>query len=96
MTPEESSPKLCTSTDLTQQFLLGITFGVLLALIPGFYLSVANLEVKFLYVELLAALVLACGMLTVLLGEKFLQPLILFLKSISPLADFLAPFGFHL
>jgi formate/nitrite transporter FocA (FNT family) len=84
MTPEESSPKRRTLTDLTQQFLLGIACGVLLALIPVFYISVSNLEVKLLYVELLAALVLACGILTVLLGEKFMKPLITFLKSIPP------------
>lgn len=85
MTPEESRPKHRTSTDLTHQFLLGMALGVLFAMIPVFYISVSNLEVKLLYeVGLLAAVVLVCGILAVLLGETFLQPLITFLKSIPP------------
>jgi hypothetical protein len=84
MTTEENNPKRRTSTELPQQFLLGIAFGVLLALIPLTYLSISTLEMKLLYIELMAALVLTCGILAVLLGEKFLQPLITFLKSVPP------------
>ena len=84
MTPEENSPNRRTLTELSQQFLLGIAFGILLALIPLTYLSLSTLEMKPLYVTLMAALVLTCGLLAVLLGEKFLNPLITFLKSIPP------------
>lgn len=84
MAPEENSPKHRTLTELSQQFLLGTAFGVLLALIPLTYLSLSTLEIKSLYVELMAALVLTCGIFAALLGNKFLQPLITFLKSIPP------------
>lgn len=84
MTSEENSPQRRTVTKLSQQFLVGIAFGVLLALIPLTYLSLSTLETKPLYVELMAALVLTCGILAVLFGEKFLQPLIVFLESIPP------------
>ena len=84
MTSEENSPQRRTLTDLSQQFLLGIACGVLLALIPLTYLSLSTLETKPLYVELLAAPVLTCGVLAALFGKTFLQPLIIFLKSIPP------------
>lgn len=84
MTSEENSPQRRTLTDLSQHFLLGIAFGVLLALIPLSYLSLSTLEMKPLYVELLAALVLTCGVLAALFGKTFLQPLIIFLQSIPP------------
>lgn len=84
MTPEEDSPQRRTVTELSQQFLLGTAFGVLLALIPLTYLSLSTLEMKPLYVELLAALVLTCGILAALFGKTFLHPLITFLKSIPP------------
>jgi hypothetical protein len=57
---------------------------VFLALIPLTYLSLSTLKTEPLYVELMAALVLTCGILAALLGDKFLQPLIVFLKSIPP------------
>ncbi|HIK16620.1 MAG TPA: hypothetical protein IGS53_15240 [Leptolyngbyaceae cyanobacterium M33_DOE_097] len=85
MTPEENSPKRRTFTELSQQFLLGIVFGVLLALIPLAYLSISTLEMNLLYVELMAAMVLTCGILAALLGKKFLRPLIAFLESIPPI-----------
>ncbi|HEY9656892.1 MAG TPA: hypothetical protein V6C65_00405 [Allocoleopsis sp.] len=84
MAPEENSPKRRTLTELSQQFLLGTAFGVLLALIPLTYLSLSTLEMEPPYVELMAALVLTCGILATLLGDKFLRPLIVFLKSIPP------------
>ncbi|HEY9640044.1 MAG TPA: hypothetical protein V6C57_06140 [Coleofasciculaceae cyanobacterium] len=84
MAPEENSPKRRTLTELSQQFLLGTAFGMLLALIPLTYLSLSTLKMEPLYVELMASLVLTCGILAALLGEKFLQPLIVFLKSIPP------------
>ncbi|HEY9624585.1 MAG TPA: hypothetical protein V6C78_29795 [Crinalium sp.] len=84
MAPEENSPKRRTLTELSQQFLLGTAFGVFLALIPLTYLSLSTLKMESLYVELMAALVLTCGLLAALLGDKFLQPLIVFLKSIPP------------
>jgi len=46
---------------------------LLLALIPVFYISVSNLEVKLLYIELLAALVLACGILDSTFGENLYE-----------------------
>ncbi|MDX2212283.1 MAG: hypothetical protein SFY66_03230 [Oculatellaceae cyanobacterium bins.114] len=85
MTPEENSPKRRTFTELSQQFFLGIAFGVLLTLIPLTYLSLSTLEMKPLYGEVMAALVLTCGLLAVLLGKKFLQPLIAFLESLPPI-----------
>jgi hypothetical protein len=85
MTCQENSPKRRTLTELTQQFLAGIAFGALFALIPLTYLSLSTLKMKPLYVELLAVLVLTCGILAVLLGKKFLQPLIAFLESIPPI-----------
>ena len=84
MASENNPSRRCTLSELTQQFLLGTAFGVLLALIPLFYLSVSNLEVTSLYLELLAALVVTCGVLAALFGARFLQPLITFLKSIPP------------
>lgn len=84
MAPEENSPKRRTLTELSQQFLLGTAFGMLLTLIPLTYLSLSTLEMEPLYVELMAALVLTCGILATLLGGKFLRPLIVFLKSIPP------------
>lgn len=84
MTSENSTPKRRSLTDLAQQFLMGIAFGLLLALIPLFYISVSTLELKLLYVEVLSALVFSCGRLAVISGEKFLSPLIIFLKSIPP------------
>ncbi|UBF24345.1 hypothetical protein K9N68_21900 [Kovacikia minuta CCNUW1] len=85
MTPEANNPKRRTLTELSQQFFLGTAFGMLLALIPLTYLSLSTLEMKPLYVELLAALVLTCGILAVLFGKTFLQPLITFLESIPPI-----------
>ena len=85
MTPEEDNPQRRTVTELSQQFFLGIAFGVLLALIPLTYLSLSTLEMKPLYVELMAALVLTSGILAVLFGKKFLQPLIAFLESLPPI-----------
>lgn len=84
MTPEENSPKRRTLTELSQQFLLGTAFGVFLVLIPLTYLSLSTLEMEPLYVELMVALVLTCGILATLLGDKFLRPLIVFLQSIPP------------
>lgn len=85
MNPQENSPKHRTLTELSQQFLLGIAFGMFLALIPLTYLSISTLEMKPLYVELMAALVLTCGILAVLLGKKFLQLATAFLESIPPI-----------
>ena len=84
MRSENSTPKRRSLTDLAQQFLMGIAFGLLLALIPLFYISVSTLELKLLYVEVLIALVFSCGILAVIFGAKFLSPLIIFLKSIPP------------
>ncbi|UZQ52792.1 hypothetical protein OOK60_09605 [Trichothermofontia sichuanensis B231] len=85
MTSEENNAKRRTLTDLFQQFLLGIASGILLTLIPLTYLSFSALEIQPLYIALMAGLILLCGILAVLLGNKFLQPLLTFLKSISPI-----------
>ena len=84
MKSENSALKCRSLTELAQQFLMGIAFGFLLALIPLFYISVSTLELKLLYVEVLVALVFSCGILAVIFGAKFLSPLITFLKSIPP------------
>jgi NhaP-type Na+/H+ and K+/H+ antiporter len=85
MTSEDSSLKHRTSTDVIKQFLLGIAFGLLLALIPLSYISISVIEMQLLHVVVLTALVLSCGILAAAFGNKFLSPLMKFLESIPPI-----------
>ena len=84
MTSEDSSPKHRTSIDVIKQFLLGIAFGLLLMLIPSFYISISVIKLKLSHVVVLAALVLSCGILAAAFGNKFLSLLMKFLESIPP------------
>ncbi|MBD2158174.1 hypothetical protein [Leptolyngbya sp. FACHB-16] len=85
MTSEDSSHKHRTLTDVIKQFLLGVAFGLLLALIPLSYVSISAIELHFLHVIVLATLVLSCGILAAAFGNKFLSPLMKFLESIPPI-----------
>ncbi len=85
MTSEDSSPKHRTSTDRIKQFLLGIAFGLLLMIIPLSYISISAIGFNLLHVGVLAAVVLSCGILAAVFGEKFLSPLVNFLESIPPI-----------
>lgn len=84
MTFEDSSSEQRTLMDVIKQFLLGISFGLLIMLIPLGYISISAIELKSLHVVVLAALVLFSGILAAAFGSKFLLPLMKFLESIPP------------
>ena len=86
MPSENDLPKPRTLGDLVYQFLLGGTLGVVLAMLPAFYISTSIIAWKNLYIGFLGALVIVCGILGMLVGKRFLRALISFLESIPPVA----------
>ncbi len=86
MISKDNSPKDRSSTDIIKQFLLGIAFGLVLALIPLQYISLSVIELKLLHIIVLAALVLSCGVIAAIFGNKFSGWLMTFLDSIPPLS----------
>ncbi|OUC12336.1 MAG: hypothetical protein B0A82_22940 [Alkalinema sp. CACIAM 70d] len=86
MTPEDGSSKHRSFSDVMKQFLLGIAFGLVLMLIPFSYISLSAIDWQLLHGVALAALVISCGILAAIGGNKFLRPLMKFLESIPPIS----------
>lgn len=84
MASEDNGSKQRTVIDITKQFLLGTTFGLLVMLIPLSYISISATALTLSYVIILAVFILSCGILAATFGSKFLSPLTKFLESIPP------------
>jgi cytochrome c biogenesis protein CcdA len=82
MNSEDQVSKRRTLTDIAYQFVLGTAFGLVLIMLPAFFISLSTLEWQSSYLEVLGIVVVLCGFLSAILGKSFFKPLIQFLESI--------------
>ncbi len=80
------TPQPRTLRDIAYDSLLGLAFGLLLALVLAMLISLSTLEWQWQYLAILAGLAACCGLLTAIWGKRFLGPLVAFLESIPPIA----------
>lgn len=84
MTPEKSTPERRTLADLAYQFLVGSALGMILAVIA--WLITAPTPLKFWNIAAIAATIVVCGLLSVLVGKRFLTAVSNFIESFPPIA----------
>ncbi|MEO0867508.1 MAG: hypothetical protein AAFY17_03475 [Cyanobacteria bacterium J06642_11] len=84
MTPEKDPTKRRTLSDFGYAFVLGTAFGLVFAMLPAFFISISTLEWRVSYVVALGLLSLLSGVLSVIFGKSFLEPLIWLIESVPP------------
>ena len=81
---KKTTPERRTLADLAYQFLLGSALGIILALIA--WLITAPTPLKLWNMAAVAAIIVGCGLLSVLIGKRFLTALSNFITSFPPIA----------
>ncbi|MEM1253932.1 MAG: hypothetical protein AAGI69_15995 [Cyanobacteria bacterium P01_H01_bin.21] len=84
MTPEKSTPERRTLADFAYQFLVGSALGMILAAIA--WLITAPTPLKLWNIAAIAATIVVCGLLSVLIGKRFLTAVSNFIESFPPIA----------
>lgn len=84
MPPKKSTSERRTVADIAYQFLLGSGLGMILALIA--WLITAPTPLRLWNLAAVAATIVVCGLLSVLVGKRFLTALSDFITSFPPIA----------
>ncbi|PSB32948.1 hypothetical protein [Stenomitos frigidus] len=82
MASEETKPKQRSSAKVIYRFLGGAALGAFIVIIPISYGS--SLELNFAQVTIASLMILSCGLLTSLWGEKFIDAVAQVLNSFAP------------
>jgi hypothetical protein len=83
MTSEETAPKQRSGAKLIYRFLGGAALGVFLVLIPILYYG-SPVNLNLLQVGIASSLVLVCGLLSSVWGEKFIAAVMRWLEVLAP------------
>lgn len=85
MQTDNNRPERPMLFEWAYRFLLGSVLGLVVASLPALFISLSTLSWQMSYIVALGGLVLLCGLLGAVLGDRFLGGVMRFLESIPPI-----------